>query len=109
MNTPGGRNLVLLGIGSILITLITTFVSLKLYHDSGDIYLDRSRPGFLPEKEEAESDKDSTDFKFSDAGELTNEALDEYLEHLRQEIDRLNDFSDNPFGATPLSDETLGF
>ncbi|MBR3594729.1 hypothetical protein IKL45_00620 [Candidatus Saccharibacteria bacterium] len=109
MNTSGGRNLVLLGIGAILITFITTFVSLKIYHDSGDIYLDRSRPGFLPEKEEAESDKESADFKFPDSGDITNEVLDEYLNNLKQEIDRLNDFSDDPFGSAPLSNENLGF
>ena len=107
--TPGGRNLFLLGLGAILITLITTFVSLKIYHDSGDIYLDRSRPGFLPEKEEVESDKDPADFKFSESGSITDEVLDEYLKNLKQEINRLNDFSDEPFGSAPLSDETLGF
>ena len=107
--SSGGRNLLLLGIGATLITFATVFISLKIYHDSGDIYLDRSRPGFLPETEEAESDKDSTDFRFSESGPITSEVLDEYLKNLKQEIDRLNDFSDHPFDPTPLSDETLGF
>ena len=49
--TTGGRNLVLLGVGSILIAFIMTGVSLAVYHNSGDIYLDRSRPGFLPDEE----------------------------------------------------------
>ena len=105
----GGRNLVLLGLGAILITFLTTFVSLKIYHDSGDIYLDRSRPGFLPEKEETEEAKDPNDFQFSDSGKITEEVLDEYLENLKKEIDRLNDYSDNPFAAKPLSNDTLGF
>lgn len=105
----GSRNLVLLGLGAILITLITTFISLKIYHDSGDIYLDRSRPGFLPEKDEAEKEKDPADFKFSDSGIITPAVLDEYLENLKTEINRLNDFSDDPFSPAPLSDETLGF
>ena len=43
----GGRNLFLLGIIATSVALLTTFISLKIYHDSGDIYLDRSRPGFL--------------------------------------------------------------
>ncbi|MBR3320123.1 hypothetical protein IKG20_02355 [Candidatus Saccharibacteria bacterium] len=105
----GGRNLLLLGFGAILITSITTFVSLKVYHDSGDIYLDRSRPGYLPEKEEAENDKEPTDYQFSDSGNIDNDVLDEYLEHLRAEIDRINDYSDDPFGEKPLSSEVLGF
>ena len=107
--SSGGRNLILLGVGAILITLVTTFVSLKLYHDSGDIYLDRSRPGFLPEKEEAEGEKEPTDFTFSDSGKLTDEVLDDYLEHLKQELDLLNDYSDEPFGDKALSSELLGF
>ena len=48
----GGRNLVFLGLGAVLIATLTTSISLYLYHESGDIYLDRSRPGFLPEKVE---------------------------------------------------------
>ena len=107
--SSGGRNLVLLGIGAILITFLTTFISLKIYHDSGDIYLDRSRPGFLPEKDEAEDDKEPDDYKLPESGKITEEILDEYLDNLKQEINRLNDFSDEPFGSTPLTDETLGF
>ena len=67
----GGRNLLLLGIIATSIAFLTTFISLKIYHDSGDIYLDRSRPGFLPEKEEVEKDEDSDSFLFSDSGLLT--------------------------------------
>lgn len=106
--TPGGRNLLFLGLGATLIAFLLTFISLKIYHDSGDIYLDRSRPGFLPEKEEAEAEKDPADFEFKDAGLLTKENLDEYLDNLKREINRLNDFSSEPFDAAPLSDQTLG-
>lgn len=106
--TKGGRNLVLLGTLAVAITFLTTFIALKLYHDSGDIYLDRSRPGFLPEKEEVEIGEENKQFSFSDSGKLTQEVLDEYLENLKQEINRVNDFSSDPFGTVPLSDETLG-
>lgn len=106
--TNGARNLFLLGIGASLIALATTFVSLKIYHDSGDIYLDRSRPGFLPEAEENAEKPEDTNFTFSDSGELTQENLDEYLKNLKKELDRLNDFTSEPFNPTPLSDETLG-
>ena len=37
----GGRNLLLLGLGSVVIALITTSISLAIYHNSGDIYIDR--------------------------------------------------------------------
>lgn len=105
----GGRNLVILGVAATLIAFLTTFISLKIYHDSGDIYLDRSRPGFLPEKEESETDEKTDSFVFSDSGKLTQEVLDEYLNNLKQEINRINDFSSDPFGASALSDSILGF
>ena len=105
----GSRNLVLLGLGATLIAFLTTFIALKIYHDSGDIYLDRSRPGYLPEKEEAEAEKNSADFEFKDSGPITGEVIDEYLDNLKQEINRLNDFSAEPFGSAPLSNEALGF
>ena len=106
--TNGGRNLLILGVSAVLVTFITTFIALKLYHDSGDIYLDRSRPGFLPEKEETEGDDNPADYTFPETGKLTKEALEEYLTNLKVEINRLNDFSSEPFSPTPLSDETLG-
>lgn len=105
---PGVRNLLILGVGATLITFLVTSISLKLYHDSGDIYLDRSRPGFLPEEEENEMDKDSANYVFPDSGAVTLEVLDEYLENLKTELDRLNDFSSTPFGPAPLSDDALG-
>ncbi|MBQ3293585.1 hypothetical protein IJG96_00420 [Candidatus Saccharibacteria bacterium] len=107
--SKGGRNLILLGVGAIVIAFTTTFVALKIYHDSGDIYLDRSRPGFLPEKEEAEAEKDPQDFEFKDSGIITSDVLNEYLDNLKQEINRLNDFSSEPFTPAPLSDKALGF
>lgn len=106
--TNGSRNLIFLGLGATLIAFLTTFIALKIYHDSGDIYLDRSRPGFLPEKEEAEADKDPADFEFKDSGPITGEVIDEYLDNLKQEINRLNDFSAEPFSPAPLSNEALG-
>jgi hypothetical protein len=57
----GARNLVLLGLASILIAVMTTSVALAIYHNSGDIYLDRSRPGYLPDEQEIEKDEDKKD------------------------------------------------
>ena len=53
----GGRNLVLLGIGAITIALITTSISLYFY-GKGDIYIDRSRPGYISEDEVHQTDED---------------------------------------------------
>lgn len=106
--TSGAKNLLILGSASVAIAVLTTTVSLKIYHDSGDIYLDRSRPGFLPEEAENEHDKDDTVYTFPDAGKITSEVLEEYLQNLRIELDRLNDYSSEPYASTPLSDSSLG-
>lgn len=106
--TNGGRNLTILGIGAIIIAGVMTTVSLTVYRLSGDIYLDRSRPGFLPDDEEVASDPDpSTTYTFPDTGELNTADLDQYLKELKAVIDRLDDF-DDPYTPEPLSDQSLG-
>lgn len=107
--TTGGRNLIILGVLSIVIALTTTSVSLAVYHNSGDIYLDRSRPGFLPDEEEIKNDKDENDvdYKLSENETITTEVLDEYLENLQQEIDNINSYKD-AFSSKGLSDNRLG-
>ena len=105
----GARNLIILAIASIVITMGLTTVSLAIYHYSGDIYLDRSRPGFLPDTEEMEEDEEDEegDYIFEKSGPLNAEVLDEYLEKLQIEINAINDYQ-NPFGAEALSDEQFG-
>ncbi len=102
----GGRNLCLLGLGALIIAIITTSISLKIYHDTGDIYLDRSRPGFISEDEKNNKD-DTTVETFSSDGEINAETLEEYLESLsimREKVDA----HDDDFAADPLSDLQLG-
>lgn len=105
--TRGGRNLIILGIIAILVTLATTSVSLIWYRDSGDIYLDRSRPGFLPDEEEAEQETIEADYTFPETGTFSEAELDEYLKNLEIEIKGLKTFQD-PFGEKALSNESLG-
>ncbi len=109
MNTTrGGRNLAILGVGSILLAIITTTISLAMYRISGDIYLDRSRPGYLPDQEEAETNTENTpSFNFSDSGPITATDLDDYLKAFHAVDTRLKNFPD-PYSPTPLSDESLG-
>ena len=105
----GGKNLILLGLGAILIALCTTGVSLAIYHNSGDIYLDRSRPGFLPDEEEVEEEdeKKAEEYNFERDGNLTKESLDKYLKELEKEVEAINSY-EKPFDAGVLSDEHLG-
>lgn len=105
----GGMNLLLMGLLAIVIALTTTGVSLAIYHNSGDIYLDRSRPGFLPDEEEASGDEDdgTEDYDFAKDGAITKESLEEYLKNLSAEEKAINAY-EKPFDANVLSDEHLG-
>ncbi len=108
--THGGRNLILLGFFATLIATITTGISLVIYHNSGDIYLDRSRPGFLPDQEEIEQkDENEADevYDFSKVEKLTKETLGEYLEKLEEEIKTVDAY-EKPFDMEILSDEHFG-
>ena len=105
--TRGGRNLVVLGIVCIVLSLITTGISLIVYHNSGDIYLDRSRPGFLPDEEEIEEEEEKEEYIFEKSGKLTVEIIEEYLEKLQTEVKAIDSYS-GPFDSGTLSNSRLG-
>lgn len=108
--TRGARNLIIMGLISILIAVTTTGVSMAIYHNSGDIYLDRSRPGFLPDETEIQEDGgdvEENEFDFSKTGAITKESLEEYLENLEKEENAINAYGE-PFNDKALSDDHLG-
>ena len=105
----GTRNIIILGIAATIITIVLTGISMAIYHNSGDIYLDRSRPGYLPDEEEIEEkEKEPEDkYVFSDSGTITDEVIDEFLENLNKNIEGLEKFIE-PFSPQSLSDSSLG-
>ena len=104
----GRWNLVILGVAATVIAAVTTGVSLVIYHNSGDIYLDRSRPGFLPDEEEIEEEtEDDEEFSFSKTGPIDLTVLEEYLKELQIEVEAI-DANEKPFGEKVLSDESFG-
>ena len=106
--THGGRNLVILGVAATVIAIITTGVSLLIYHNSGDIYLDRSRPGYLPDEEEIEEEGEKEEeYVFEKTGKLTMSVIEEYLEKLQVEVKVVDEY-ERPFDEDVLSDERLG-
>lgn len=104
-SSHGGRNLAILGLAATFIALITSGVSLYLYHSSGDIYLDRSRPGYLPD--EKEDDHSGDDYTFSDTGIIDEATLEDYLRHFDYVIAGPKAIS-SPFSGKSISDDTLG-
>ena len=102
----GGRNLIILGISATLIALITTSVSLYIYRVTGDIYLDRSRPGFISEDEKRE-DEPAASEEFSSEGDINPSVLSKYLEQLGTVEERV-DAHNLDFSEEQLSDDALG-
>ena len=105
--TKGGRNLTILGVLAILIATITTSVSLAIYHNSGDIYLDRSRPGYLPDEEEINDDDNDIEYSLDKTGKIDMGVVEEYLENLDLEVKTVDSYG-SPFSAEALSNERLG-
>ena len=102
----GGRNLCILGIGALIVAIITTSISLKIYHDTGDVYLDRSRPGFISDEEKHQTGENIKE-TFSEDGEINAKVLDEYLQKLEQMRKKSDDYIKD-FTTNPLSDDQLG-
>lgn len=103
--THGGRNLMIMGFVALVIAFITTATSLFIYRQTGDVYLDRSRPGYIFEDEKHDAADDKKDV-FSADGEITAEVLDGYLRELDDAMTRIDDSSDD-FSLEPLSDDAL--
>lgn len=108
--THGGRKILVLGIVATLIAMATTGVSLLIYHNSGDIYLDRSRPGFLPDEDETREEEENEkkdDYTFSEKEKITKETLEKYLDEIEKELNAVRSY-EKPFDGEVLSDEHLG-
>ena len=104
----GGLNLVILGAVAVLIAIVTTGVSLMVYHNSGDIYLDRSRPGYLPDEKEIEDEEEKElEYKLDKTGKMSMEVLEEYLKNLNYEVEAVDNY-EKPFAEGVLTDEHLG-
>lgn len=106
-NNNGGRNLAIFGVVAIILGVASSFLSLYIYNVTGDVYLDRSRPGFISEDEPDEPGS-STDQEtaFSPDGTITEQDIDEYLKKLDQVIKDVTPES-GAFSADALSDESL--
>ena len=102
----GGRNLIILGLSVTAIALLTTAASLQIYHNTGDVYLDRSRPGYISEDEKHDKNEDQKE-SFPSEGKIDSDALDEYLKELDAVVQRIDNASD-AFSPEAISDETLG-
>ncbi len=102
----GGRNLIILGFGAAAIALISTAVSLKIYHDTGDVYLDRSRPGFISDDEKAEKSSEEAEVYFSDSGEISAKDIEQYTSRLLDLVKKVDARGDD-FVTDSLSDEQL--
>ena len=102
----GGRNLIILGISASVIAIVTTAVSLNIYRSTGDIFLDRSRPGYIFEDEKHNEEDDQKE-SFSNEGEVTQKVVGEYLQEFDKINKRITEASDD-FSLEAISDDSLG-
>ena len=102
----GGRNLLLLCLASVIIAIATTTISLIIYQATGDIYLDRSRPGYIAEDEKHTKEDDNKE-NFSNDGAIDANALKDYKSQL-ESVEKRLDSAKDAFDETPRSNETLG-
>ena len=107
--TSGARNILILGVASVVIALTTSLVSLYVYHKSGDIYLDCSLPDAdCPSaRSDSEENNRSQVYVFQDSGDINEKVLEEYLKEIETPINRVKKLEE-PFGGNALSDESLG-
>lgn len=107
--TKGSRNIILLGLGAVLITATTTAISMAIYYNSGDIYLDRSRPPFLPDDDELEQKEGTVKdkYSFSKTGTITKDVIDEYIENLNTQVEKIDNIAD-PYSPDDLADKIFG-
>ena len=105
----GAHNLVVLGIGSVIIALATSLISLYLYHSSGDIYLDCSLPGADCPSARASSDDNNREkvYVFSDSGDINTTVINEYLQEIEKTTERINNTIE-ALDSDVLTNESLG-
>jgi flagellar basal body-associated protein FliL len=90
---------------TIAISILSTVISLLIYKLSGDIYIDRSRPGFISEKEKDEPKEPDNAYSFPLEGEITRYDLDDFYEKLSGVT---ADMYVDAFSPDALSDDVLG-
>jgi hypothetical protein len=107
--SKGGRNLLILGAGAIIASLATSAISLYVYHESGDIYLDCSLPDADCPSARSDSEENNRDnvYTFSDNGNVDEHVLTEYLNEIQSPITMIKRLGE-PFNDTSMSDESLG-
>lgn len=105
----GAKNLVILGVGSVLISLITVAASLYVYHASGDVYLDCSLPeADCPSAHSgSEENRHEKAYVLKDSGKIDADVLDEYLKEFENTVNKVRKY-EAPFGGNALDDESLG-
>lgn len=91
--------------GAIVVSLFLVTVSMWLYNMSGAAQLDLSRPGYQNIRAKAQQTAPFTGFEST--GVLDEKALDSF-DKLYQRQKAAISKSNDGFGPTPLSNETLG-
>ncbi len=100
-----GNQLLVFIIGSVLIAIVITAVSMGLYQSSGAAKLDLSRPGYESVRSEVDDDNSSTK-AFSPTGNLDAAAIKDFrsrYEAIKNKLDKTNNYDE-----ADIDDDNLG-
>lgn len=105
----GHANLVILGVGSVIAAVLTSAVSLYIYHTSGDVYLDCSLPEADCPSARSDSEENNREnvYVFSETGPINEKVLDEYLKEFEKTVNKIEKYEE-PFAGNALDDKSLG-
>lgn len=98
------NQILLLLIGSVIVALVLTSVSLWLYAASGTQQLDLSRPGYKSVQDKVKRDPISD--AYPAAGPMSIKEIEKFKKLFNSELKRLE--KNNAFSGDPLSPEGLG-
>lgn len=101
----GRHRLALLLVGTILIALTLTSVSIAIYHSSGAAQLDLSRPGYRSVSNQAKTGDDID--SFASSGEVDQSTIREFMSLYDKQAVKAK--AVDAFNGDPLNPEVLEF
>lgn len=99
----GEHRLILLLIGTLLIAMVLTTVSVIIYNTSGAAQLDLSRPGYRSVSDQVEHD--TTVGEYSASGPVTAETIQEFIQLYDEQAEKAK--AVDAFNGDPLNPELL--
>lgn len=99
------HRLTVLLVGTVLIAIIMTIISVAIYNTSGAAQLDLSRPGYRSVSDQAKKTDDID--TYSDSGKVDKESIEEFMKLYDKQAVKAK--AVDAFNGDPLNPEVLEF